>query len=231
MKNKNVVMMIIAFAALIVVFVSRACLRRLEADQAQMRTEVNERIQDEEFRQQVEGLRESQQNLSQQISEMVGGNIADDTAENTAGQQRGPIDVNRVTYVVYPGGICHVDMYILTPDLHVQKYSINPESDKNYDYLAGELPSEDRYEVTEYEMSDLQWTTIVNILTRVNFMELDEDMSTKDTVDDGSSYYIRVETAGSANTSGGYAAGIDKDADSRRFAEARQAIENAINTK
>ena len=76
--------MIIAFAALIVVFGSRAYLRRLEADQAQMRTEVNERIQDEEFRQQVEGLRESQQNLSQQISEMVGGNIADDTAENTA---------------------------------------------------------------------------------------------------------------------------------------------------
>jgi len=35
----------------------------------------------------------------------------------------------------------------------------------------------------------------------------------------------------SANTSGGYAAGTDKDADSRRFAEARQAIENAINTK
>ena len=62
-------------------------------------------------------------------------------------------------------------------------------------------------------------------------MELDEDMSTKDTVDDGSSYYIRVETAGSANISGGYAAGTDKDADSRRFAEARQAIENAINTK
>jgi len=46
-------MMIIAFAALIVVFGSRAYLRRLEADQAQMRTEVNERIQDEEFSQHI----------------------------------------------------------------------------------------------------------------------------------------------------------------------------------
>jgi len=53
MKNKNVVMMIIAFAALIVVFGSHAYLRRLEADQAQMRTEVNERIQDEEFSQHI----------------------------------------------------------------------------------------------------------------------------------------------------------------------------------
>ncbi len=45
--------MIIAFAALIVVFGSHAYLRRLEADQAQMRTEVNERIQDEEFSQHI----------------------------------------------------------------------------------------------------------------------------------------------------------------------------------
>ena len=40
-------------AALIVVFGSHAYLRRLEADQAQMRTEVNERIQDEEFSQHI----------------------------------------------------------------------------------------------------------------------------------------------------------------------------------
>ena len=209
---------------------SRVYRRSLEADQAQQRAEINEQMQDEEFRQQIDDLRESQQILSQQISEMVNESIAGNTADN-AGQQRGPIDVNRITYVVYPGGICHVDMYILTSDLHVKKYSIDPEGDKNYDYLAGELPSEDRYEVTEYEMSDLQWSSIVNILTRVNFMELNEDMSTKDEVYDGSSFYIRVETSDSANTSGGYVAGYDDDPDSRRFAEARQAIESAIKTK
>ena len=154
-----------------------------------------------------------------------------DSPETTRAQiSRGPLDIKKVTYLIYCGGLPDVEMYIITSDLKVEKYYIKPDiyDATYYDYLAGELPPEGQYEVTEYEITDLDWSSIVNILTRVNFMELDEDMSTKDLVDDGSSYYIMVETADSVHTSGGYCAGIDDNADSRRFAEAREMIENAI---
>ena len=147
-----------------------------------------------------------------------------ETSETTQ-ISRGPLDVTKVTYLIYCGGLPDVEMYVITPDLKVQKYDIRPEIDKTYDYLAGELPSEDHYDVTEYEITDTDWSSIVNVLTRVDFMALDEDMSTKDIVDDGSCYYIKVETSDSVNISGGYCAGIDDDPDSRRFAEAREMIE------
>ena len=121
----------------------------------------------------------------------------------TAQISREPLDVKKITYLVYYGGLLKVDMYIITSDLKAEKYSINPEPDKHYDYLAGEL-------------------------TGVNFMELDEDMSTKDIIDDGASYYIMVETTDAKNISGGYVAGYDDDSDSRRFEEARQIIESTI---
>ena len=130
---------------------------------------------------------------------------------------RGPLEVTKIIY--------------FTPDLKVEKYSIYPEGDKTYDYLAGELPSDDLYDITEFEISDLDWSSMVNVLTRVNFMELEEDMSTKDIVDDGASYFIMVETTNAVNISGGYVAGYDDDPDSRRFAEAREMIENAINNR
>ena len=59
-------------------------------------------------------------------------------------------------------------------------------------------------------------------------MALDEDTSTKELIDDGSSYYIKVETSDSENVSGGYVAGYDDNAESRRFAQAKEMIENAI---
>ena len=143
---------------------------------------------------------------------------------------RGPLDVKKVTYLVYCGGLPDVEMYIITSDLKVEQYHIRPDVyDKTYyDYLAGELPPEDQYEITEFEITNSEWSSIVNVLTRVDFMTLDEDMSTKDIVDDGSSYYIRVETSNSVHTSGGYCAGWGEDADSIRYEEAREMIDNAV---
>ena len=143
---------------------------------------------------------------------------------------RGPLEVKKVTYLIYCGGLPDVEMYIITSDFKVEQYHIRPDVyDKTYyDYLARELPPEDQYEITEYEITDTEWSSIVNVLTRVNFMELYEDMNTNDLVDDGSSYYIMVETTDSVHASGGYCAGYDDNADSRRFAEAREMIEKAI---
>ena len=141
---------------------------------------------------------------------------------------RGPLEVTKITYLVYCGGLNKVEMYVFTPDLKVEKYSIYPEGDKTYDYLAGELPSDDLYEITEFEISDLEWSSMVNVLTRVNFMELKEDVSDTTGTDDGSSFYIKVETADGEHVSGGYNAGYPDDSESRRFAEAKEYIQNAV---
>lgn len=156
------------------------------------------------------------------------------TRQSETYHQRGPLDIQKVTYLVYPGWVNEVDMYVITSDLKGEKYTIYPDANKAYDYLNGELPPEhsdenpyERYEVTEFEIDELQWSSIVNVMTRVNFMELDEDMSTKDLIDDGASYYIRVETSDGVHTSGGYMAGYDDNSDSTRFARAREMVENA----
>ncbi|MCR5801961.1 MAG: hypothetical protein K6G57_06485 [Lachnospiraceae bacterium] len=165
MKNNigRSILVVVAFIGLIVASYARRAVRQSEAEQEQIRQQIDDRMHSEEFQQQIAGMAESRQQLSQQFNEIL---------SNLPENQKAAPDVKTVRYLVYYGGVCHVDMYIFTPDLNVKKYSINPEGDKNYDYFAGELPSEDRYEVTEIKISDAQWSDIVDTLTRVNFMEL-----------------------------------------------------------
>ena len=152
------------------------------------------------------------------------------SSESTTTQvSREPLEVKKITCLVYCGGLPHVIIYIITSDLKVEKYYIKLERyDVYYDYLAGELPPEDQYEITEFEITDQEWSSIVNVLTRVNFMELDEDVSTESIVDDASSCFIMVETSDSVHTSGGYCPGIDDNDNSRRFAEAWEMIYNTV---
>ena len=142
--------------------------------------------------------------------------------------KRGPLDVKEVSYLVYYEDIGHVIYYVITDDYKVTKYSIFPEDDKTYDYFAGELPSEDQYKVTESEIDESGWSSIVNVLTRVDFMNLLDEFPPAN-VKDGATYYIQVETADGNHRSGGYEAGYSKDPENRRFSEARQHIEYALN--
>jgi hypothetical protein len=144
---------------------------------------------------------------------------------------RGPLKIKKISYLVYYGGAPDVDLYVITSDQTVMQYSYKPEGDKTYDYLGGELPPDGWHRRFQFAITESEWTSIVNVLTRVNFMELKKDTGTKEHADDGSSYYIKVETGDSANVSGGYLAGYDSDSDSRRFAQARDMIERALKIK
>lgn len=143
-------------------------------------------------------------------------------------QARGPLHVKKVTYVIYGGDINHDEVYVITSDRKVTQYSVDPEADKRYDYIAGEFPSEDKYEVKEYEMTELSWTSMVNVLTRVNFMEIQEDLNATGDICDACTYYIKVETSDASHTAGGYAAGMSEGYQHKNFAEARQYITSAL---
>lgn len=146
----------------------------------------------------------------------------------TLEQKKEALDVKKVSYLVLWGDRPEVELYIITSDRKVIQYNIRPEEDKTYDYLAGELPSEDNYEVTEYEMTEASWNSLVNTLTEADFMNLLEEFQPDDS-DDSSSYYIRVETSDDVHQSGGYNAGGHMDPESRRFSNARQAVDRALN--
>ena len=146
----------------------------------------------------------------------------------TEKHERGPLKVTKVTYLVFSGDQPDVELYVLTKDLKVKQYNIRPEIGKTYDYLGGELPPEDCYEVTEFEIEESKWESMVNVLTRVNFMELLEEF-TWDGSDDAPTYYIRVETEDAVHTSGGYNAGYKKDPENKRFYEAQLYIKHALN--
>ena len=144
-------------------------------------------------------------------------------------KRRGPYDVKKVTYVIYGGDVNHDEVFVITSDYKVTQYSIDPEADRRYDYLNGEFASEDKYEVKEYETDELSWTSLEHVLTRVNFMELKEDISSDGSICDACTYFIKVETSDGVHTSGGYAAGMGGTVEDRNFAEAQQYVRNALN--
>jgi len=133
-----------------------------------------------------------------------------------------------VSYLISDRDYSHIEYYVITSDHKVKQYSVDINDGKTYDFFAGELPPEDRYTVAEYEIDELDWTSIVNVLTRVDFMTLLDEFPAL-TKDCESTYYIQVETGDAVHKSGGYGAGFKKDPESRRFSEAQQQIQRALN--
>ena len=74
MKNnttKTVIFTLIGLIGFIVAMSAQRFVRQSQAEQAQMRAELNAKTQDEDFQQQLAGLAESQQQLSQQFSNVL----------------------------------------------------------------------------------------------------------------------------------------------------------------
>jgi len=74
MKNnttKTVIFTLIGLIGFIVAMSAQRFVRQSQAEQAQMRAELNAKTQDEDFQQQLAGLAESQQQLSQQFSAVL----------------------------------------------------------------------------------------------------------------------------------------------------------------
>ena len=146
----------------------------------------------------------------------------------TREQTREPLDVKKVSYLVLWGDRPEVELYIITSDRKITQYNIRPEDDKTYDYFAGELPSEDNYEVTEFEMTEDNWKSMVDGLTEADFMNRLDEFPDKG-AGNASTYYIRVETADGVHQSGGYNAGGSMDPENRKYSVARKAVERALN--
>lgn len=135
------------------------------------------------------------------------------------------LDIKKVTFVKYSGDTRTIEMYIFNSDYRVDKYIINPKGDSKFDLLDGELPTKDEYSVKQLEITEESWTDLVNVLSRVSFMELEEELP-YDEVYDAPSYYIQVETVDAVHKSGGYNAGEGKDNSNERFKEVLDVLDD-----
>ena len=131
-------------------------------------------------------------------------------------------DVQKISYIGYCGHQADCGtVFVLTPDCSVKEYDITWDY-KYTDLFAGKLPSEDEYELIEYQISEEKWNALINTMNENRFMALPEDISIKGY--DMSTAYIQVETADVVHKSGGYGASLGKDGKHERF----QAIENEL---
>ena len=147
------------------------------------------------------------------------------------GSTRGPLDVKRVIYIAGGGDTGFVNVYEITPN-EVSFYDYTSYRDEHNgdepDYFADDITVAEEYLVSIGDVSESDWTHLVLNLTRVNFMELQEELPEPEEVRDGMNYYILVETADDVNKSGGYEAGYNNDSDNRRFRQVRDAIQGII---
>lgn len=123
----------------------------------------------------------------------------------------------KITYVVSTASSATVRMYVLTADYTVKEYLMKgTEFFGNYDFFAGELPPEHRYELTEYTISEEDWNALMNTINENNFAELPEKLPDGG-VYDGASTYMQVETVDGVHKTGGYAPADGGSDESKRY--------------
>ncbi len=148
-------------------------------------------------------------------------------ADKTDVKSKVYLEVNKVTFLRYSGDSQKIEMYIFTPDCHVDKYLIDSKENNQSDLLSGKLPAKDEYNISQYEITEEAWNNLVIIIARENFMELEEELSHEE-VYDAPSIYIQVESSDAVHKSGGYSAGEGENSDDRRFRIIVQAIDEII---
>ncbi len=139
-------------------------------------------------------------------------------------KNREPLNVSKVTYICYAGDIQCCSMYVFTSDCHAKMYDIQYSRNKGYDLAGGEMPPEDEYTVTDFNISEEAWKEITDAVTKADFMHMDEELPRVDAFD-APSYYVKVEAGGDVHVSGGCNAGFGKDRESKRFKIVLDAIQ------
>lgn len=134
-------------------------------------------------------------------------------------------DVKKISYVGYCGDQDCGTVLVITSDCKVKQYDITWDY-KYPDLFAGKLPSEDKYKLTEYQISEEEWDALVNALNENRFAQLPEDISIEGY--DMPTSYIQVETADGVYRSGGYGASLGDGGKNKRFDAVRNELYNII---
>ena len=137
--------------------------------------------------------------------------------------------VTKVVYMSTGGDVDRVSFYILTDDLQVKGYEIQPYSDNKIDVFSGEIPP-DEYLEEEYSISQDAWDKLMEDLGQNDFMSMPEELPEVKAYD-GSAMEIQIETASGTHRTGGYLAGYGKGRYHKRFANISRAFFEAISNE
>lgn len=136
------------------------------------------------------------------------------------------VDVNEIKYIEYVGDFPVVHMLVITSDLNAKYYNIRVLDTFDFDLLAGELPPENWYELTETEIPQDDWDRLVNAINQNDFMSLPEQLPYTTQPYDHPWYNIQVKTDSDTHDVGGYAIKSEKDKDNKRFIAIQDVIED-----
>ena len=104
-------------------------------------------------------------------------------------------NLQKVTYIISASMGHTPEMYVFVPDYSVKRYEMHSYNVTIDDLLAGDLPPDSEYTLTEYQISEEDWNALVNALNDNNFAELPERLQRDAIAEDVPNYYVQVETS------------------------------------
>ena len=128
-----------------------------------------------------------------------------------------PTSVEQITFMHIEFDPPSYEVFVITPDYMVKHYDFTQYwMDTSFDYFTDPLPPDDQYTVEEWQSTEVQWNSMVDVVLENKFLDLPETIELKDGNDFGFSY-IQVVANGVTYKSGGYGAEYVSDKAGKSF--------------
>lgn len=137
-------------------------------------------------------------------------------------------EVTRIVLVSTGGDGNTLDAYVFEPEPSLTHVSLAPDTDLSHVGEESPWPEEAELSRERLSISEADWQGLVDVVDKVDFMDLPEVIKVSDLVLDTPSYYINVKTTEGSHESGGYAAGFGSDEPNERFDKLHEALNDVI---
>ena len=137
-------------------------------------------------------------------------------------------EVTRIVLVSTGGDVNTLDAYVFEPEPSLTHVSLAPDTDLSHVGEESPWPEEAELSRERLSISEADWQGLVDVVDKVDFMDLPEVIKVSDLVLDTPSYYINVKTTEGSHESGGYAAGFGSDDPNERFGKLHEALNDVI---
>ena len=142
--------------------------------------------------------------------------------------QKADLKMDKVIYSYSYGDRYGFEITEITSDLCMKRYIITPDEDSEFNLQDGNLPSEEEYRCEEYQITEGDWNSIVDVISENDIMTIPEDISNSGDVHDGGYSYIEVENNDGSYKVGGYDASGGKEDVNERYYNMEMVISKVI---
>ena len=135
-----------------------------------------------------------------------------------------PSNVDYITIMHVKPDPVYYEVFTVSPDGGVKLYDFTLYCMQNpFDYFTDPMPPESEYELSEWQIAENDWNSLIKVLEENRFFGLPDEIKPANGFD-YSTYYIEVGSNGDVHRSGGYGAGHGQDRTNKRFMNIRDEI-------